>query len=284
MVREVLLPRSLDQLWDIWAQQPQARVYCGGTDLLVHMRQNRCQPPALICLERIPELRELSLRDDHLYIGAGNTHADLLANPMVQEKIPVLAKALQVLGSPPIRHAGTIGGNICTASPAGDTLPPLYCLHADLELRTAQASRWVSVADFIRGPGHTSILPHELLVAVRVPLTPSYNVHHFEKVGRREALACAVVSLAALLEVTGDKIIHRARLAWGSVGPTVVTIPEVETALTGQSLSLETLSRIQTLIPSAVSPIDDVRASANYRRMVAGNLVLRLWACGPPSR
>ena len=170
---------------------------------------------------------------------------------------------------------GTIGGNICTASPAADTLPPLYVMAAELEIRSKEDSRRVSPIDFISGPGKTSLKRGEIVYAVRVKKAPEYNFHRFEKVGQRKALAIAVVSLAATLRVSDSGKVEKARLAWGSVGPTVVTSPEVEEALIGQPLSLAGLQKAVSLAREAVCPIDDVRASASYRRSVAGNLLWR---------
>jgi CO/xanthine dehydrogenase FAD-binding subunit len=136
-MREVFLPHDLQALWPMMADHPQAGLYAGGTDLLVKTRAKLMDPPALICLERIEELKGVEDRGDEIFIGAGISHAPLLAHPLIQEHFLVLAKALKVLGSPPVCRMGTIGGNIITASPAGDTLPPLYVLGAEVELRKA---------------------------------------------------------------------------------------------------------------------------------------------------
>lgn len=270
------LPRSLEELWRVLEREPEAALYAGGTDLLVRMRAGMCSPPALVCLERIGELRGLREEGDGLRIGAAETHANLLRSPLLRERLPVLASALDTLGSPLIRNMGTLGGNVCTASPAGDTLPPLIAAGAVLELGTPGGRRDVPLRDFITGPGETDLRPGEVLLSVRVPGTGAFNVQHFEKVGLRNALACCVVSLAALLAVSGEGVVEKAVLAWGSVGPTVVTCPEAEEVLVGGRLSGERLRRAAALVRERVSPIDDLRASAAYRREVAGNLLFRL--------
>jgi xanthine dehydrogenase FAD-binding subunit len=183
---------------------------------------------------------------------------------------------LKVLGSPPIRNMGTIGGNIVTASPAGDTLPPLYVLEAALELRTRDDSRRISVKDFIKGPGVTDIRPGEILAGVWLRKDPGLNLHHFEKVGQRKALAIALVSLAAVAEISGDGIVKRFRCAWGSVGPTIIMSSSAEASLIGHPLSLKHLNECAAYARKAVSPMDDIRAGASYRRQVSGNLLLRL--------
>jgi CO/xanthine dehydrogenase FAD-binding subunit len=275
-MREVYLPRSLDEVWEILAREPQAALYAGGTDLLVKIRASALNPPCLMCLERVPELK--GVRDDgkEIFIGAATTHSGLLGEPHIRECFPVLTKALSVLGSPPVRHMGTIGGNIVTASPAGDSLPPLYALDADVVIQSAEGQSRFALKEFILGPGTVDLHPGEILGGVVIRKQPRFNVHHYEKVGRRKAQACAVASLAALLDVSEDGTIRDARLAWGSVGPTMVVAPEVEQFLIGNPLSVDTLKEASHLVESAVSPIDDIRASADYRRAVAGALLLRL--------
>jgi xanthine dehydrogenase FAD-binding subunit len=276
----VLLPQSLDQLWTALEAAPDALPYAGGTDLLVRLRTVTPAPADLICLERIEDLQGVTDHGNDICIGACTTHSRLLSDPLITEHFPVLGKALKVLGSPPVRNMGTIGGNIVTASPAGDTLPPLYILGAELELQTRDGSRRIKVKDFILGPGATDIRPGEILTGVWLRKDPGLNLHHFEKVGQRKALAIALVSLAAVAEITEEGIVKRFRCAWGSVGPTVVTSPEAEAPLIGRPLSLEHLDKCALYAQKAVSPIDDLRASALYRRQVSGNLLLRLLAHG----
>jgi xanthine dehydrogenase FAD-binding subunit len=258
------------------AEHPRAALYAGGTDLLVKLRSGLLDPPVLICLERIEELKGTADQGEEIFIGGATTHAALLADPLIQGHFPVLIKALKVLGSPLVRRMGTIGGNLITASPAGDTLPPLYVLGAEVELRNEKSRRHLPVKDFILGPGKTLLASGEILSGVRLRKQPEINVHHFEKVGSRKALAIAVVSLAAALQINPDGLVQKARLAWGSVGPTLVTCREAEAALEGNPLSLEILEKAAAMARRAVSPIDDLRAGAGYRRQVAGNLLFRL--------
>ncbi len=275
----VRLPRSLKELWSCLDGETGAVLVAGGTDLLVKMRAGKAgmaAGAALVCLERIAELRGVREDAAGLWLGACSTHAELLDDPAVQDRLPVLAKALKRLGSPQIRNMGTIGGNICTASPAGDTLPPLYVLGAEVELWSSGGARTLPIAAFITGPGETGLRRGEILAGVRIKKPSRLNVHHFEKVGQRKSMAIAVASLAGLLRVSPSGFVEEARLAWGSVGPTVVAAPDVERFLEGKVLSQETLEEAAVLAIRAVSPIDDVRAGADYRRSVSGNLLLRL--------
>jgi CO/xanthine dehydrogenase FAD-binding subunit len=275
-MRNVFLPRKLNELWQILEAEPGAVLYAGGTDLLVKMRSGLIQSHHLVCLERIDELKAVEDREEEIFIGSCATFTELLQNSLIREHFPVLINGLKVLGSPSIRNMGTIGGNIVTASPAGDTLPPLYVLRAELELKTKNSSRHIPIKDFIKGPGETHLFPGEVLTGIFIRKQQNFNLHHYEKVGQRKALAIAVVSLAALLKISEEGMVEEVRLAWGSVAPTIVTSTEIEAMLIGCRLSNQALERAAQMARAMVKPIDDIRASADYRRQVAGNLLLRL--------
>ncbi len=275
-MRKVSLPHTMNELWQILEDEPQASLYAGGTDLLVKMRSGLIQPRQLICLERMGDLKKVEDRGEEVFIGPCVTFTELLRNRLIRNHFPVLIKGLEVLGSPPIRNMGTIGGNIVTASPAGDTLPPLYVLGAEIELRSKDSSRRLPLKDFIKGPGQTLLDPGEVLTAIFIRKRTNWNFHHYEKVGQRKALAIAIVSLAAVINLSEDGVVKEARLAWGSVAPTVVCSAEVETMLVGNRLSRQVLEEAARVVRKRVKPIDDIRASSNYRRQVAGNVLLRL--------
>jgi len=275
-MRQVYLPSSMQALWACLKDNPDAALFAGGTDLFVKMRAEKLDAPALVGLERIPDLQGINEDSNNIRIGATVTHAELLRHPAVKEHLPVLCRALSTLGSPPIRNMGTIGGNICTASPAGDTLPPLYVLQAWIETVSASDTRLMPIADFIRGPGKTRLKAGEIIAAVHVEKPAGVHLHHFEKVGQRKSMACAIASLAALLQLSSSQTIAKAHLAWGSVGPAVVTSRDIEDFLIGKKLTRETLAAAADMISRVVTPIDDIRASADYRRRVSGNLLLRL--------
>jgi len=279
--RNVFLPKTLQALWEIWGEYPQAEVYGGGTDLFVKMHARIADPEALICLDRIGALQGVEDRGETVHIGACTSHAHIMGHSIIRKEYPLLCHAVARLGSPPIRHMGTIGGNIVTASPAGDTLPPLYLLNAEVQLASKNLLRQMKLSDFIIGPGRTRLAPQEIVTTVLIPKPRPWAVQHYEKVGLRNALACALVSMAALADITQSGEIREIRLAWGSIGPTVLRFPEVENSLTGKNLSPETLETAADAIRKGVTPIDDVRASAEYRRQVAGNLLLRLLKYAP---
>lgn len=273
----VLSPRSLADLWRAMEKFPEASLYAGGTDLMVKRRSGLANSAALICLDRIEALKGIDCREDaSIRIGACTTHTRLLTHSGLQRDLPVLVQAVAGLGSPPIRNMATIGGNICTASPAGDTLPPLYVLGAEVEMLREDGLRRMPIAEFIVGPGQTQLEPGEILSAIWIKKPAENHLHHFEKVGQRNALACSVASLAATLRISADGVIENAAFAWGSVAPTIFTSAEVEHALIGTRPSLESLQQAAAIVRRQVSPITDVRAAAGYRRIVSGNLLLRL--------
>ena len=275
-MKQVLLPRSMNDLWAMMRDLPDAAVYAGGTDLLVKMRSGLIPPKDLICLERIQALKGVVVHGDRMVILAGTPLSRLLREPAIARHLPVLAKAIACLGSPLIRNMGTIGGNVCTASPAGDTLAPLYALDARVELASETSVRSLPISRFILGPGQTLLETGEILSAIHVEKPHPEAIQHFEKVGRRNALACSLASMAAILRLSDGGIVMAASLAWGSVGPTVITCLEAADWLIGQPLSMDRLTQAAAIVQKAVCPITDIRATADYRRAVAGNLLLRI--------
>lgn len=273
---EVFVPSEMGELRQLLVDHPNAVPYAGGTDLLVRIRSGLLKPEVLVCLERIEALKGVVDHKDETFIGPCTTHTDLLREPLILRDFPALAGAIKVLGSPLIRNSATIGGNIITASPAADTLPPLYLLGAELELWNDNGARRTTMTEFIKGPGRTTLRKGEILTGIWIPRKPGFTVSHYEKVGRRKALAIGIVSLAALMRLSESGIIEEAWFAWGSVGPTIVIAREVEQAVVGLPLEMETLQMAATLAEKAVRPIDDIRAGAAYRRKVAGRLLLRL--------
>ena len=276
---DVLLPKNLHEVWNIFNKSPGALVYAGGTDLLVKFASSgttRPSPGVLICLENIEELWGVRETDGRVRIGACVTHSSLLSHPLIGSNFPLLLKALRLLGSPPVRNMGTLGGNICTASPAGDALPALYLLNAELEIVSQEGARFMSIDRFIKGPRHTGLQSGEILAAIWLGKDNDYTVHHFEKVGQRNALAISIASMAALIKLSSEGVIEKIRLAWGSVAPTIALSLEIEAALSGKPLSQAVLSKAKPLLNQTISPIDDIRAKAQYRRTVAANLLMRL--------
>jgi CO/xanthine dehydrogenase FAD-binding subunit len=246
---EVLTPRSLGEALGLKAGRPEARAIAGGTDVLVELNFDRTRPAALLNLGEVAELRGWSQVDGGLRLGACLTYTELMEPPLAG-LLPALAEASRTVGSPQIRNRGTIGGNLGTASPAGDSLPPLLVEEAEVELASVRGSRRLTLADFLVGPKRNALEPDELVVAVWVQ--PSGCQQTFMKVGPRNAMVIAVASLALLVDAERGEL----RAAYGSAGPVVGLVR----AEVGER------ERFPELVAAAASPIDDVRGTAAYRR------------------
>jgi CO/xanthine dehydrogenase FAD-binding subunit len=246
---DVLTPRSLDEALRLKAEHPQAVPIAGGTDLMVELNFDRRRPASILNLGEVSELRGWSRDDGLLRLGAGLTYAEAMDEPL-RALLPALAEASRTVGSPQIRNRGTLGGNLGTASPAGDSLPPLLVEDAEVEVASSGGSRRLALHEFLVGPKKNALAPEELIVAVLV--RPSGAPQTFMKVGPRNAMVIAVCSLA----VAVDRERAELRAAFGSAGP----VPLLVTA------PLAEADGFPALVASAASPIDDVRGTAAYRR------------------
>ncbi len=258
---DVLRPRSLDEALRLRAEFPAARVVQGGTDVMVELNAGRSRPQALLDLQEVDELRGWARRGDVLELGAGLTYAELLRSE-VASALPALAEAARTVGSPQIRSRGTVGGNLGTASPAGDALPPLRIENAVVEVASVRGERSLPLGEFAVGPKLTALAPDELIIRVRVDAAGRPQT--FLKVGRRNAMVISVCSLA----LVADRERGELRAAFGSAGPVVglVTAP------------LDEAGGFPDAVVAAASPIDDVRGTAAYRRHALGVLTRRALA------
>ncbi len=255
--------------------EPEAQILCGGTDLLVKMRSKLIQPRLLLDISEVEELRGIREGNGEIEIGAAVTEGEIIASQGIAERLPLLVTALLQLGSVQIRNRGTLGGNLVNASPAADGAIPLLLYDAAVILQSVSGERRVSVEDFLRGPGKTAIERGELLRAIAIPIPTAKFSQFLHKVGRRKALTIAIASLGALLRVE-DGTVEAIRLAAGSVAPTPIRLHRVEEFLIGSKLTDSLIASARELASSSVSPIDDIRASADYRRHVIGDLLARL--------
>jgi CO/xanthine dehydrogenase FAD-binding subunit len=256
---EVLTPRTLDEALRMLEQAPGAVPIDGGTDVMVELNFDRSRPATLLNLNEVAELKGSRAENGGLRLGAGLTYAEAMGDALAG-RLPALAEASRTVGSPQIRNRGTIGGNLGTASPAGDALPPLLVAGALVEVASAsRGTRTLPVEEFLVGPKKNALDPDELIVAVRV--RPSGAPQTFMKVGPRNAMVIAVCSLA--LEVDRERAELRA--AFGSAGPVarLVVAP------------LADAEELPERVAAAASPIDDVRGSAAYRRQALRVLVSR---------
>ena len=245
---DVLTPRSLEKALSLKSEQPDAVPIQGGTDVMVALNFDHVRPETILNLNEVAELRGWSRENGSLRLGAGLTYTELMQAPLADE-LPALAEASRTVGSPQIRNRGTIGGNLGTASPAGDALPPLLIEEAEVELASVGGTRRVALGEFLVGPKRNALAGDELITAVVV--RPSGQPQTFMKVGPRNAMVIAVCSLA----LVADRERGELRAAYGSSGPVV---GQVRGPVDGSDFAEQ--------VAAAASPIDDVRGTAAYRR------------------
>jgi CO/xanthine dehydrogenase FAD-binding subunit len=243
---QVLTPRTLDEALRLKSEHPGALPIQGGTDVLVALNFDRARPDTVLNLNEVAELRGWSRENGSLRLGAGLTYAEIEHGPL-RELLPALAEASRTVGSPQIRNRGTIGGNLGTASPAGDALPPLAIEHAEVECASTRGVRTLPLTEFVTGVKRTALEPDELITAVR--LLPSGWSQTFLKVGPRNAMVIAVVSLAVC---AGDEL----RACFGSASPRPVVV----------TASRDDAESFPERVAAAAAPIDDVRGTERYRR------------------
>ena len=269
----VFIPRSLQEATDLIAEHPDAHLLTGGTDLMVEVNFNHRRPEKVISLGKIEELRQVNINDDHVIIGAAVPYAQMEKGEL-GEALPALAEAARTVGSPQIRAAGSLGGNLGTCSPAGDSLPVLSATNSIVHLTSAGGTRMVPFSEFMTGPKRNSRQPHEIITAVTVPRTSGWQ--GYAKVGTRNAM---VISVASACVVFHD---DELRIALGSVGPTIIRCTDTENWY--QSLASKKSTGVSLEIGSRASqesrPIDDHRSTADYRRHAIKVLAQRLFERG----
>ena len=269
---QVFRPRTLDEALETRAEHPEAVPVAGATDVWVDVSAGRLRPAALLDLSRVDELREWRRDDGRVFVGAGTTFTRVACE---LREFRALAESARAVASPQIRNRATIGGNVATASPAGDALPVLLAYRAEVLLASACATRRVALEAFLRGPKRTGLRPDELIVGVE--WRPAPGPGSFAKVGVRNAMVIAVASACVQL----DERAHGVRLALGSVGPTVLRAARAEafaSALPWGEPAQDALVEFGRLAAADARPIDDPRATAAYRRHAVRVLAQRMLA------
>jgi CO/xanthine dehydrogenase FAD-binding subunit len=276
---EVLRPTSLAEALAARAEHTDALPIAGGTDVMVELNFDKARPPAILDLTAVPELADIERADGTVRIGAGVPYTRVIAD--LRDVLPALAQASRTVGSPQIRNRGTIGGNLGSASPAGDAHPPLLAADAQVEIASTRGTRRLPADQFFLGPGRSALEPDELVVAVDVPVAGPRE--QFAKIGTRNAMVIAVCSFS--LRIDPER--NRVGTGIGSAGPTPLRATEAEEFLTGLLGADEPVDdaarrRFGELVASAARPIDDHRGTAAYRRHALGVLAARAlaWACG----
>ena len=265
------------------AAYPEAVPIFGGTDVMVEINFARGRPRAVLDLTRVPEIREWGEENGRLRVGAGVTYTRIIVE--LRNELPGLAMASRTVGSPQIRNRGTVGGNLGTASPAGDSLPPLYASDAEVEVASTEGVRLVPVSEFILGPKRNALRENELISAFYIP--EAEGPQQYSKIGPRNAMVIAVCSFGLALHPKEGKL----GACIGSAGPTPIQAGDAENFIEGvleegglwesrAQIGESALRRFGEMVAAAARPIDDVRGTAEYRRHSVGVLGRRTlkWA------
>jgi len=280
---EFVQPLDWEEALEVKASRPEARPIFGGTDVMVELNFGRARPEVVMDLTRVPELREWGEEDGRLRVGAGVTYTRIIEE--LKERLPGLAMASRTVGSPQIRNRGTVGGNLGTASPAGDALPPLYVCGAEVEVASVRGVRRVPVEEFVTGPKRNALRDDELILSFVLP--EAGGPQQYAKIGPRNAMVIAVCSLGLALHPERREV----GVCIGSAGPTPIRAREAEGFIRGVleeedlwesrgRLGEPALARFGELVAGAARPISDVRGTAEYRRHAVGVLARRVlrWA------
>ena len=275
---EVLRPDALPTALEMKADHPEAVPLAGGTDLMVELNFAKRRPDVVIDLTRARELGDHDRDNGIIRVGAGVTYTELIARLAVE--LPGLAIASRTVGSPQIRNRGTMGGNLGTSSPAGDTLPVLLACNAEVELASVRGTRRMPVDEFITGPKENTLAEDELITATLIPVAA--GPQQFAKIGPRNAMVIAVASVAVVLDSSN----RRVGTGIGSAGPTPLRSAAAEELVTGhlsetdlwdtrEMIGDSVVTRFGELMAETAAPVDDVRGSARYRRHAVDVLARR---------
>jgi len=276
MWQEYVNAETIEQVLAYLAEKKEtARIIAGGTDLVVELHHGLRDPvETLIDISRVGELSQITQEGDWIRLRAGVTHNQCLADKGIREFALPLALASWEVGAPQIRNTGTVVGNLVTASPANDTIVPLYALDARLVVQSQAGEREIKLKDFYQGVRKHILRPDELVTAVLIPKMSPDQKGVFLKLGLRKAQAISVVTMAAVLTLDGDKI-SKAEITLGAVAPTIIHAEGAEEFLVGKTLTEENIHSAAELAKQAARPIDDIRGTAVYRQEISRALVQR---------
>ena len=268
-------PTTVAEAVDLLGSEPDARVYAGATDLIPQIRAGRPEPSAIIDLKRIDRLCAISRNGSTYTVGAATPTADICAHAGLAAAFPGLAEASGLIGSDQIQSRSSWGGNLANASPAADAPPSLIVNGARAVIAGPDGERTVLAADVATGPGATSLDPGELIVEFELDEPPARTSDAYLRLIPRTEMDIAVVGAAARITLDADGRVAAVAIALGAVAPTVVRVPDAETALIGSEPSGEALAAVEAAAAAATNPIDDKRGTVAYRRQVAGVLARR---------
>jgi len=274
--RHLSVPRDLTEAAKFKEAHPGLTVVSGGTDVCVVLNKRGVEPKDLLCLNRISGIDCIVCEKNKLIVGALATLAQL--EETVEQRIPELHGIMWLFGSPQIRYSGTLAGNIVNASPIADTIPFLLVSNAELELVGTSGTRKVNINQFYKGYKQLDLKPDELVARIHIPLPTAGDIMKLFKVSRRRNLDISTFTAAFYLELDGKDTIKSARIAYGGVGPVVLRLPQTEKFLAGKSISDEkAFKEAGALAKKEITPISDVRGSADFRNQLAANIMQKLY-------
>ena len=247
------------------AHSPNVRILAGGTDYLVELKHVSQSPGTIVDVSQIAELKGIEETEDGLRIGAGVTHSAIMADPLIERHVPAMIHAAHTIGAVQTRNLGTLGGNLVTCVPSMDSGPTLVALDAEVTVAGPDGSRRIPLTEFFVGPRKTILAPHELLMDVIIPKRNLGKPTNFYKFGLRKGQALALVNAASSLWVEDGKF-KDVRISLGAVSPVVVRAPKAEAALEGKAVSDDLISEAGKIAITECNPIDDFRASLDYRK------------------
>jgi carbon-monoxide dehydrogenase medium subunit len=267
-------PASLAQLLERKRKEGRrARILDGGSNVLVYVKEGSLEGGTLVDVRKLKALKGIAVRNGQVEIGAGEVIADIIASPLIRRQARFFAEALGQFANPLVRNMATLAGNIADSSPIGDTIPPLLVLEAKVVAASSQARRVIPLAEFFTGPGANVLKPAEVITKIRFPV-PGKGRGTFVKFGLRHGTSCSVASVAVWVSTRGGRI-EEARIALGGVAPTPLRARLTEEMLKGQNAEAGLVESIAARVVHEISPISDVRASAEYRRQVSGKLLAK---------
>lgn len=275
MTADYARPRSVKEALELRAAHPDWMVLAGGTDHMV-AAHHKADPPGILDLWRLEELCFIRADRDKVSIGAGATWWEIQNHAVIGNRLTPLAAAAREIGALQIQARGTLGGNVGTSSPVGDSLPALLALDAEIEVASTRGRRRIAYSEYCTGYRTTQLAADELIVAAHLPLPEPTVSLVWRKVGTRRAQSISKVMGAAAITVSGD-LVTSARVAFGAIADRPIRVTAIEEAVKGQRIGNQAAEAARMAMRSAIKPIDDVRSTATYRREVAENLVARFF-------
>jgi carbon-monoxide dehydrogenase medium subunit len=268
-------PRTIQHAAELLAAHPDARMLAGGTDLLPQLRAGRRPTSFVVDIKKIPELSAITVDPaGNLTLGAAVPCHRIYEDLRIRKQFPALAEVASIIGGIPIQGRASIGGNLCNASPSADSTPLLIALRATAEIAGPSGARSLPVEQFCLAPGQNALQPGELLVSIRIPAMAAHSGAHYLRFIPRNEMDIAVVGVGVAVTLAGG-VIQSARIALGAVAPTPVLAAEAAASLSGKAPTAAALEQAATLAKQAISPISDMRGTAEYRRHLTGVLTRR---------